>query len=160
GLTDGLAARSTGGQAGVVGPLQVVIFGEVADRGVQFLLELAGAAPVGYAAAGEGHGIDGPTFRLVGAGDQRHELVVVVDALAGPQVDAEAGAVTRRVVEQVGVGQRLAGRRRREGRVGADVSIAFRVADVAGEVEVLDLGGELGGEAAGVPRRDEVHAAF
>ena len=85
----------------------------------------------------------------------------ILDAFAGAEVDAEARAIHPAVVrtEQAGVFQRLPGRGGGELAVDAGVLPAAGVRHEAAEVEVLDLGGELRREAAGVEPADRPDAA-
>jgi hypothetical protein len=85
--------------------------------------------------------------------------VEVLDALAGAEVNPQAGAIHARVVESARVGERQPGGGGGEAAVGARIGPAPRVVHVAAEVEVPDLGGEPGRERAGVKRGDRPDAA-
>src|SRR5438552_2621212 len=90
--------------------------------------------------------------------DQRHEVVEILNALAGAEVDAEPIAIDL-VMEQARVFQGVPGGSGGEAAVSPRVVPAVRILDVPGQVEIPHLRGDLGREALGVKERDAADAA-
>ena len=147
-LADGLAAGGTGRQAVVVGPFDAEMGRQVGRRGVQFLLGLAAWVKALDAAPAKGRHVEFPRLGIVGHGQQQDHVVEILDAFAGAEIDAEAACDRPGIVEEAGVGQRLLGGGGGERAVETRIVPAFAMGHEALQVEVLDLGGELGRKAS------------
>src|SRR5262249_50909109 len=83
----------------------------------------------------------------------------ILYALARADVDPDAAAIYRRVVEQLRVLEGLFGRAERKTRVDAAIRPPLRVFDIASQVQIRHLGGELGRKAAGIKMLDRTNPA-
>src|SRR5579871_144972 len=110
-------------------------------------------------ALGEGVAVYFARLRLVAVRHQADQVMEILDPLAGAQVNTTAGAVDLVVVEKVCVHQRFLGSAGREPGVRTGMGPARCILYVPGQVKVLHLGSELGGEMAGVEQGDRANAA-
>ncbi len=135
--------------------------GEMARRGVQFLLGLALWMKLMQPAAAEHRRVNPALFDVIRPGDKRQQGVKILDAFAGTEVNAEAVAIGGRMigVEQAGVFERLAGGGGGELAVDARMFPAARVGNKSAEVEVLHLCGEVRRKALGVKAINQPYAA-
>src|SRR5262245_10348544 len=116
---------------------------------VQLLLKLAARMEVTKTTTSEARRIHVPALRLVVPGDEGDQVMEVLDAFARADVDADPRAVHSEVAQKAGVFQCLLGCPDRKVRVDAGVGPAVRFVNIAPQVKILHLGGELGGKAAG-----------
>ena len=78
--------------------------GQMGRRRVQFLFRFALGVETLQAAALERRRVNGPRLAAVRLGDERNQIVEILDAFAGAEINAEARAID--------AGDRRAGRRR------------------------------------------------
>src|SRR5262249_18990028 len=142
-----------------LGPRRAKVAARGGGRVVRLLLGLAAGVEALQPAAGEGRLVDGPGLRAVRLGHQPGQVVEVLHPLARAEVGAEPVAVHLGPAgQQARVIQRLLGRGGGEPGVDPGVLPARRVLDEPPQVEVADLGGERGGEAAGGEAVERAHA--
>ena len=153
-LADGLAAGGAGGEAVEVRAFGAEVRGDVGDRHVRLLFELELRIEPLEAFLNE----RGQVELAVLEGGDHHvaEVVEVLLAFAGAEVDAEAVGIDR--AEDAGVIDGLPGGADGEPRVAAALFPHGRVFADVGQRPVADLGRDARGEVAGVEQRRVIDA--
>ena len=153
-FADGLAAGGTGGQAVIVGPCEVEMGGQVAGGRVQLLLGLPAGVEIAAAPAGQTRPCPRRACPARNCGRSARSGYGSPGCPRRSPDKRRSGCGPPGIVQQAGIGQSLLGGGGRKLAVGPRVGPAAGIRDVPGQVEVLDLGGKLGGKAAGVEERD------
>ena len=118
---------------------------------MQLLLGLAAGVEALQAASVEDGRVDVPLVRLVALGDQADQVVEVLNAFAGAEVDAEARAIDLASLSSRPASSSACWAAAAANRLlTPELAQRLGVVDEAAEVEVLHLGGERRREAAGV----------
>src|SRR5579884_306482 len=129
-------------------------------RRVQLLLGLASGMKGIQGPALEDGGIELARLAAISLINPRQQIMEVLNALAGAEIDAETIAVHTIVVQQAGVLKRFLSGNGGELTVHAGMGPTAAIGNEAPQIEVFHLGGELSRKAPGIERRNGTDAVF